>query len=241
MKNLFVKNTILMSLALFFGSLALTACEKEQSILTPDEVAVIIEGALMTDSEGAAAGISEAVLIAERYTVEAPSLSCGQTADTTFSRNLSNTRITANYSASASWTLQCNPFNVPQNISMSLQSSGSYTTPRVSSNDNGTGNLTVSNLVTGPNFLINGSYTRNGSQTRLLRNGNGATSTVAITLTNVAVSKSTRKIQSGNAEVIITGQGSGGQTIDSTGSIVFNGDGTATLTINGQSYTITLG
>lgn len=238
---MFVKNTILMTLTLFFGSMALMACEKEQSNLTPDEVAVIIEGALMSDSEGAAAGISEAVLIAERYTVNAPSLSCGQTADTTFSRSLSNTRITADYSASVNWTLQCNQFNVPQSIAMNLQSSGNYTTPRVSSNDSGTGSLTVSNLVTGPNFLINGSCTRNGSQTRLLRNGNGATTTVTISLSNVAVSKTTRKIQSGSAEVIINGQGSGGQTVDSTGSIVFNGDGTATLTINGQTYTITLG
>lgn len=241
MKNMFVKNPIMMTFALFFGALALTACEKDQSVITPDEVAVIIEGALMMDSEGAAAGISEVVSIAEKFTLDAPSLSCGQTADTTFSRSLSNTRITADYTASANWTLQCNQFNVPQRIVMNLQSSGTYTTPRVSSNDNGTGSLTVSNLVTGPNFLINGSCTRNGSQTRLLRNGNGATSTVAITLTNVAVSKTTRKIQSGSAEVLITGQGSDGQTINSTGSIVFNGDGTATLSINGRTYTITLG
>jgi hypothetical protein len=56
----------------------------------------------------------------------------------------------------------------------------------------------------------------------------------------VEISKSTYEIIAGEGTVTVTGENSGGNSFSFTGSIVFNGDGTATLTLNGTEYTINL-
>ena len=83
---------------------------------------------------------------------------------------------------------------------------------------------------------MNGAYTRNGSQESKIGQQNSFTSTLTITASNLLVDKSTQEINGGTASFTLEGSGSGGTNITYTGSIVFNGNQSATLTLNGNSY-----
>ena len=59
-------------------------------------------------------------------------------------------------------------------------------------------------------------------------------------LNNIAVSKTTYNIVSGTASVVFNGVSSTGNQYTYDGTITFNGNNTATLVINGNTYTINL-
>jgi hypothetical protein len=88
--------------------------------------------------------------------------------------------------------------------------------------------------------MINGSYTREGTQESKIGNMRSFESLTNLALNELAISKTTQTVVSGNGTFLMTGTGSEGGTFSVEGSIVFNGDGTATVTVNGNTYTITL-
>jgi hypothetical protein len=87
---------------------------------------------------------------------------------------------------------------------------------------------------------VNGEYKRAGSFQSKIGNKASGNSSVDITVTNLTITKSNRKIASGSGTIAITGTGPKGGTFSYTGTIVFNGDETATLTINSNAYTVNL-
>jgi len=111
----------------------------------------------------------------------------------------------------------------------------------MSSDDSSSSNWTVSGLgASSANAVFAGSYNRIGSQVSKVRNHNTFTSTLHYTLTNINVSKTDHHIVSGTASLTFDGQSTSGNTWTYNGSVTFNGNGTATLSINGNTYTINL-
>ena len=88
--------------------------------------------------------------------------------------------------------------------------------------------------------VLNGSYVREGYQESKVHNMNHFSSEVTITVNNLSVNKYTQAITGGTATVVFNGVGSAGGNYSFTGSITFNGNETATLIVNGNSYTINL-
>ncbi|MDF1676550.1 MAG: hypothetical protein P1U44_12620, partial [Vicingaceae bacterium] len=72
-----------------------------------------------------------------------------------------------------------------------------------------------------------------------VRNQNPFTSTINDSLTNIEVDKTTHKILSGNASITLIVTFAGNQ-YNFSGNITFNGNNTATLVLNGNTYTINL-
>ena len=109
------------------------------------------------------------------------------------------------------------------------------------SSNAGSRNLVLTGLQPqSASYTLNGAFTRTGSHTSKVRNQNTFDTNVSINITSVTVDKSTMKITGGTGTADVTCEVSNGNSYSFTGSLVFNGNGTATLTINGTDYTITL-
>ena len=244
--NFKIKTNWLLALIFMGGGLFLTSCEKEDN--TPEDQEVSIEdaadalmGALSNSSEGLAAEMEAAAKVADEATQKNLTvLECGETRDSTTTYSLNNSYITANYSTTWSWGLVCNAQSIPTAVTLGRATQGTYETARMSSDDSAESDWTVTQLLTGPNFVINGSYERDGSQASKVRDMRSFTSDILFTLDDLNIDKGTRRITSGIASFSISGASSTGNSFSFEGDIVFNGDGSATFIINGEQYTIDL-
>ena len=168
-------------------------------------------------------------------------LSCGDTKKDSITRqSISGAAIGYSYSSIYSFTLNCKN-NVPDSLNASSAFSGTYSGPIITSVYTGSANMTVSGLQpAATNFTINGNYQRTGNFKSKKDTTNSGTHTVNIVVTNLSVVKAGRTIAGGSATITVTGNVVKKGNWTYTGTIVFNNDGTATLTLNNVVYTITL-
>lgn len=228
-------------LALYFLlalTLVMSACTEEavETLVSEEEAAEVVTNAVAADVEGMTAEIEEATEMAEAY---AYASYCGMAFDSTLTHADNSGIRTYDYSFTWDWTLNCNSLNVPENLSYTSTSTGSYEVPRMSSSDGGTHNFTIGGLNPGSTeFIYNGTYSRSGTQESNIRDQNSFTSNLQVTASNVTIDKTTRTITGGTGTITLTGSGSGGTTFTYPGTLVFNGNQSATLTINGNIYQI---
>ena len=244
--NLFVKSASLF--ALLFALTFTTSCNKgsegEDPILveiSEEDAVDVLEGALTNDTEGLVTEIEDASEIADQY-AEKTILTdpCGVTFDSTYMASGSNSFGSADYANTLEWTVNCTSANIPSDLVYSRETQGSYESVRMTSTDASTGAWTVDNLILGTTYVINGTYTREGNQTSKVRNENALTSTITMDITNMDINKGTRRIESGTADVTVAGTSSTGQAFAFSGEIIFQGNGSVVVVINGNSYTIDL-
>jgi len=244
-KNVFQKATKIVAI-LLVSSLFLTSCNKDDDNSTEiqeSEVVEAVDNSLSTDTNGMAKSINTAAVYTEEenlYTTT-PNLNCGQLYTDSYAESYNSSNYSYNYSANCNYQLSCDTNSIPQSLNYQVNRAGNYDTPRMSSNDNAAAQWTISNLDSAnANVLFNGSYVRTGTQVSKVRNQNTFSSTLTYSLSNIAVDKTTHKIASGSAAVAFTGVSSTGNQYTYNGAITFNGDNTATLVINGNTYTINL-
>lgn len=240
----FIKQNAFYAATLLIVSLIAGACNKEENkpAATPseEEAVAVVEGAFIADSEGLSKEVSDAVYVADQYTVKTVTGPCGQAFDSTVVRSYTTARVTANYTTSWAWTVNCNNLGIPASVDYNRTAQGSYETMRMLSNDNAAGQWMVDNLVTGENYVLNGSYTRQGTQTSKVGNHNNFSSTLTVSASDINVDKGTRRISSGTASFTLAGTASTGESFSFQGSAIFNGNGEVVITINGHTYTIDL-
>jgi hypothetical protein len=165
---------------------------------------------------------------------------CGTTLTDSLTNTGSSSSVTFSYFAKYSRTLNCNTNNQPDNLINTLTFHGNFDGPRLTSNDSGNATVTIAGLTTNAtNYVINGEYKRTGAFTSKVGDKTTGTSNIDIKATNVLLTKPSAVIASGNATitVVITTTKA---TYNFTGTLVFNGDGTANLTINNTVYVINL-
>lgn len=239
--------------AILFSALVLSAssCRKETEedpAVSADDAADAIEASLAKSSGGMANEMGSMAQLCDDggvyrlmpdATLSTP-IQCGVQYDSTITRAFSNSTTSFNYSVSWDYMLTCNN-NVPSSFAFNHTMNGNYDAPRVSSNDNASGGWTITGFENTSTVLTcNGNYTRNGSQTSKVRNHTTFTSEITLNMTNVTINKSDKTVAGGSASVSINGSTSAGKAYSFTGQIVFNGNGSATLTLNGNTYTITI-
>ncbi len=234
---------LLQFLALVLAIGLLSGCNKEEeqqvTTVSEEDAVEVVENALKVESEGLTAEVEDAAQVADEY-AEKTEVPCGETFDSTAVYSLTNTYITADYTSSWSWTLSCNQQNIPTTLDFTRTTEGDYETTRMVSDDSATGAWTLDNLLLGDAYTINGSYVRTGSQESKVRNMTTFSSTVEFALADVNVDKDLYRITDGTATFTISGTGSGGRSFQYTGEIIFLGDGAATITINGNTYSVDL-
>jgi hypothetical protein len=217
-------------LPLVFGIL-FTSCQKDQDI-SEEEVVETIEASLKASDGGAAAGAPEmsAMLVPVKSNL------CGFTNDTTITRSTSNW----NRSVTWNWVVNCDANNDYENVVFTRSGTASYNGPRLTMNATLTGTITATRLDSAQaTHLMNGTFNRVGNSTYTGPNRTRSyTTDLTHTWVDVAVEKDTRHIVSGTGTVVLTGTVSNGNSFNRSGNIVYNGDGTATLTMdNGNVYT----
>ncbi len=234
--------------ALFISALFITGCKKESTAsLTADDATDAVSYATASSTGGLSAQTADAALYANTQgyyktngTAGLQSLACGVPFDT--SVTLSYTGVTsATYTGDWNYLLSCNG-NTPESVSLTGSYTGNFDAPRMSSSNSGARNWTISGLdnSTSTPYTFNGTFTRTGSHTSKVRNQYTFTTNMTITVTSLTVSKTTYLITGGSGSVTVTGTVSNGNSYNFSGNIVFNGNNTATLTINGNNYTINL-
>jgi hypothetical protein len=252
MKNLKLSLIVLLMLGAF-------SCKKDNSSssssITTDQAADIAAGSLAENSNGFASvtddiavnaqgisSVNSGLTVNSTQATTSVHQECGTTLTDSVTRNVTVDSVTINYFFKYSHTLNCNSSNEPDNVINTLTYKGSFDGPRLSSTNSGSANVTIAGLTsTATNFVLNGEYTRDGSFQSKVGNKASGNSHIDIVGTNITLSKPGRKIISGTATITITGTGPKGNSFSYTGTIVFNGDNTATLTITGgASYTINL-
>jgi hypothetical protein len=242
-------------LLLLLGAIS---CKKTDSSttdtsVTTDQAADIAAGSLSVNSNGLASVSDDISANAQTMasvntgsqSVNSTGLAsvhqaCGSTVTDSVSRQ-SPAGATAifNYFFKYSRTLNCNVAGQSDNLVNSLIYHGSFDGPNLSSSNSGNAAVTIAGLTTtATHFVVNGQYKRIGSFQSKVGNKNSGQDTVSIVATNITLTKPDRKISGGTATIAVSGVTSKHGSFKYNGTIVFNGDGTATLTINGAAYAI---
>lgn len=229
-------------------SLSLFSCDKkvedvptEDLSVTEEEAVDIITGAIVYSSEGMTSEAMDAAALADDVeNKDLTSIGCGETGDSTVVRSHSDVRITANYTSTLGWGLNCSTIGVPTTLDFDRTTSGSYETSRMSSTDDATGDWVLSEIIAGPSYVINGVYHRTGQQNSLVKDMRSFTSTIDMEIDDLNIDKGQRRIVSGIVSFTLSGVTGTGETYAFDGDIVFLGGGSANILINGTAYTIDL-
>jgi hypothetical protein len=218
------------------------SCEDDEPIqtnlaLTEEEAVDIVESTLARQS----AGLDESTYkfsksYEEEYQVNSE---CNTMVQDDYDFDYNGNFVQADYAYTWDFTLTCNAFSVPQSASFNSSGSGSYSTPKLNSDDTMAFSANVTGLQpVASEFIYNGSYQRMGTQEYTSNFVNKyITSDYNSTISNITVSKSDYQITSGSADFTLTGY-SNGTPFSFTGSVTFNGDNTATIIINGNQYIV---
>ena len=235
-----MKNQILKITAFALGLLMFTSCGRDReaikAAISESQAADLIESALQESM----AGMTEQVATMAAIAKENITAACGTSQDTTITVTNQTLIGDAEYVTDYNWTLECENDSIPSNYDFNCHTEGSYNNNRMSSNDNGDGTWKLGGLAeSSAVFLANGTYNRNGEQT-FKSDGIYTESKMSMTLTNLEVDKDKEVITGGIADVGVSGETADGESFDFEGTIVFKGDGKATLTINGKKFNIEL-
>jgi len=233
----FIKASALVAL------LAVGACKKgnnnsDTQAISTDDAATIMASSMASNSGGMASASVDVTANAQVAFNANPG--CGATKTYNFSRQSpAGSSVTYNYSFNYTYTLNC-VNNVPDNMSSSVTSNGSFDGPGMSSTDSGSATFNIAGLAQSSTaYTINGEYKRTGSFTQKTGNMNHGSRDIDITATNVMVAKSGGVITSGKASFTLTGTSSNG-SFTFTGTITFIGNNKANLVVNGTTYLVNL-
>lgn len=230
---------------LIFLSCLVSSCNNEDDAISTntvtEEEAVEIVEASLKESTG---GVSKtSTTYAEALSTD---ITMNELCDTLYERsfpyNYNNNFVEADYAFNWSYEITCNGLDIPQTAMFNSNSTGAYNTQRLTSSDSTACNFMITGLqLSNSEYIFNGSFTRNGNQTFMTnRQAGNITSLMNLQITDLSVDKTDYQITGGTAVLTISGQTGQGNTFSYQGTLTFNADGTATLLINGNTYTIDL-
>jgi hypothetical protein len=222
--------------------ISVVACQKSNDLtgnVTNEEAADMVAGSISYSSNGVGNISDDASFTASSPTSK--HLTCGSTVADTVSRSSTVLPYTYAYKLIYSYTLTCNTSNAPDNLKGSMAYSGFFNGPNISSTNTGSATFVVAGLSpTALNYVINGEYKSTGTFKSKIDTTNTGTSNIDVVITNLTLTKPARVIKSGTTTVTISGNVPKKGNFNFIGSLVFNGDGTATLTLATSVYTINL-
>jgi hypothetical protein len=231
-----------MSFALIM-CLSSTSCKKNDTTSTGDTQDIADEIAASVGSSNS--GLSSEIVSTAQLTKDYKSLKSSvidtlYSVDTMFTKSsTSGAKITYNYSYNVKYgyVFDNNSLN---NMYYNSVLNGSYDALRISSTDDRKSSWVVTGLpASSSNYVLNGTTERTGSSQSKVRNKRSFTSGSQITLTDVKVNKSSLLIVSGTLNWSISGT-LNGQSYSYSAVLIYQGNGTAQLTLNGTAYTISL-
>lgn len=230
--------------AVLLGSFIFSCSNGDDSVtetqtLTEEEAVEIVAASLAKES----AGLNETTYEYAKTYEEEVSLNaqCNQQVSDSYNFSHNGSVVQAVYNYNWSFTINCNGLNVPQSATFNSSGNGIYTTPRIESDDFSAFTATVSGLQPSSSTMtFNATYLREGTQ-QLTTNLNtrSVSNDFNATIVDLIVGKSDYEVDSGTGTFTLSGSTNQGN-FSFDGSILFNGDNTALVSINGNQYTINL-
>lgn len=220
---------------------SITSCKKDSANTTTTATVTEADAAeLTTDAVSSSTGGMTAQLSSSVTIEKTVALSCGVQKDSTIIKaSASGVSPSYNYNLSWNYMLTCNGL-VPSQLAFNFTGTGSYDSPRLSSNDKSEGSFTLTGLQPAASqYLFTSTYSRTGSTTSKIAKQYTFTSNIKITSANIAIDKVTQQIVSGTATVTITATSTSGKNFNFNGTVTFLGSKKATVVLNsGATYTI---
>jgi hypothetical protein len=204
-----------------------------------DQAAILVAGSVSASSNGTV-NVADGLVIDAQAKVALDTL-CGTSwTDSASTTSPIGAQTTYSYKSVYVYTINCGTSNnFSGSATSNLTYSGSFDGPNLSSTNSGTSDFTVTGLGKGSSsYTLNGEYKRSGSFQSKTDNTYYGTNDIDIVVTNLVLTKPGRKVQSGSATVTVSANTAKKGNFNYTGTIVFNSDNTATLTINGNIYII---
>jgi len=207
------------------------------ALITESEAAEIIETAVTQRSAGFTMPTIDMATVVGQYLEN-----CGIPGDTTILKSKNGAVATYNYTFNLGWLVNCNPLGIPLNASATISGNGSFNATHWNGSYATSGSLVFTGLnPSEPNYIANGSYNLQGDITGSLRRTTPTFNCKTdITVKDLTIRKTDYTITGGTGTAVVTANNGQGETTSLTGSLTFNGDGTVTVVINGQTHTFQL-
>lgn len=216
-----------------------TSCDKKDEIvqaLTESDAVEIIETAMQSNSGGLTTNLED--MSDQLMTAVSTGLLCDSIYMNTISKDHQGIQIQAEYTSDCTHEMTCNNLNVPQTASATILTTSAYSSPRIQSDDNSTFAAQATGLQPSSLLLnISGYFNQEGTQDINLMGQKSVSSTLIIDLDFIEVNKQNYHINAGSSTFSLTGTTSN-DSFSFVGDLVFNGDNSATVTINGTAYVI---
>lgn len=213
------------------------SCEKGDQILeafSEGDAAEIIESSLDSNVGGLTSNFS-AVANQLLAAIDSGDLCDSLYTDTIIS-SYQGLKLSADYNTEFSYNLVCNPLGNSQSAAFYSHTKSLYNTTRIYSNDSANFNGSVSGLqASSVHLLLNGSYNRTGSQELNFKESKNITSIFSVTLTDLKIKKQGGTVVSGSGTFTFSGTAPN-NSFSYSGSIIFNGNNTGTLTMGAETY-----
>lgn len=253
MKHLILPQTTMKKNSPFMLGLAVltltfASCSKDddsndgpETSITEEEAAEAIAMAVSPESGGMVEQTNQAI-----YTLEednstankAEDYECGVEYGSSY--NISGQSTNVDYSASLTWNwiVDCGTGTLPVTVDFDLTGTSSYNGPRISSEATIGADITIENLSDGESsYVVNETFSMTGFQESFVNNENAFTSTIEFATTDLTILKANYNVVSGTVYASFEGKASNGNTYDYSGTLVFTGNQTATLTMgSGNTY-----
>lgn len=233
-----MRNNLKITTLLFFAALiSFAACRKSGeeivALLSETEASEIIETSVSARTAGVTEPTVEMAESMENYLN-----SCNVPGDTTIYKSNSIPAGSYNYTFNLDWLISCSNVGIPQSAAVGIAGNGTFGSAHWSGNNATNGELVFTGLSPQETaYIVNGSYTLNGDLTGNLRRIDPTLTCVTeLTLTNMTISKSTYKVTGGAGTAVVKVTSGSGQQQTLNGTLVFNGDGTVTVTVNGHTH-----
>ena len=228
MKTLRIVSILLLAIVMATG------CKKKEETpvldATTEEAASIMATSFCTGNAGTLTQVEDAIGLSQEIVLKSTMFDSSFTVS-----SIPGAVITYQYQVNYAYG-----YINPNNFQMSYSSNGTYNSPNVSASIDAAGALNITGFLTGDSWFVNGQSGRDGTFAMKIGNKSSITGTVTTTLDNFTISKSTGLLQSGTATIVISGSTSTGKTFQFTGTLVYTGNYTGTLTISGKTYSVNL-
>ncbi len=247
-----MKKTLYFIISLFIISALIMSCNDDEDDnndtlegMTGDEAAELVANSFSEESGGIAAqfkiiGGSADVMNGYVNSKKNAFKDDPLHVDTTIYLNSEpGARIEYSYSFTYSYGLDNTDLLSPF-VYVTYSSIGEYEGPRIKSNDETDADFEITGLFPkADNYILNGTLARDGSETFKIRETQ-FNSDLVLTFNDILITKNTKEVIGGSVEVSLSTNSSKQGSSEFTGSLTYNGDGTATLILNGESYLIDL-
>lgn len=244
---LFRKTTLIFCIILFIIYLGFIGCKKEESNpvsdvntnYTEDDVAEIM-GANISESgstQGLTSQIDDAITVASGGKLSKLFGFNKSAFDTTIKRTKTGT-----YAYDFTFAFHTDFIDFGNTLTFDYKVKGTYEFPKIKGSDSALASIFITNIIAinNPNYRVSGLYSRFGAFELKYDNKNSITSILSITIDSIIVTKLSKKISSGNAVFQLQMFAPNGATKSFIGTIEFQGNSLAKVTVNGKSFYINL-